>query len=169
LAAAGYLLYENWAGIKTWLADTWAAFDAWFEGWNNWGTGVVDSVVTAITGAAGALYDAGVNLIQQLWDGAKARFEAFKAWGRGLVSFLPDWMKPGSGASITDGARPVTGGKILQMPSGRGPAAAAPLQVGGQVTIKVDGPGQVTSVQSANKAAPLIAVDRGPTKSGMVY
>jgi len=83
-----------------------------------WAGGLAGQVAAAL-GASPELVAAGGTLLNQLWEGAKAKFNAFKAWAGGILSEVgaefdaaarksdDDWSRGGSAlmTKILDGAQ----------------------------------------------------------------
>ncbi len=83
-----------------------------------WVTGLPGQISAAVSGAASALYSAGVNLMTQLWEGMKAKFSELLDW----VSSIPGRIMSSIGAP---------GGRNTAVPgSSSGPARnfSQPLQ-----------------------------------------
>lgn len=164
------LIVANWSEILDWFGS------------------LGDRIAAQVSSTAGALVDAGSALMQALWDGLKAKFTEMIDWvktipGRiaaylssidpldSLKAKLPEWAGGYSEAelsarstaaaaldSITGGADAVTAGN--SPPGSALQPGRQDTEVGGQITIKVDGPGTVTGVKNLNKDVP-IKVDRG--------
>jgi TP901 family phage tail tape measure protein len=148
LAVAADLVWRHWGHLGEFFGGLWndvkgrfAAFVAWVDGWS---------------GGLGTRILAG---IRAGWAALVAGFSALFADLMGPVhAFENSWVGRHLGLAAAPAAGPPAG------------AAPPPGQVGGQITIRVDGPGQVTGVQSVNPAVPivpaagrLIPVDRGDT------
>lgn len=188
------MLIENWGGITAYMEELW--------------DGVVERVRAlpaqigdVIAGGASAVYDAGVALMQSVWDGLKAKFAEIVEWVRGIPALLRDMIgNPFDG--IRDGWNqlksvwPFGGSSEEPSPSvvsapanenaiasrasefdrvsreldalsrASSAAGATPLRpqeqkVGGEIVVKVDGPGTVTSVRNENRDVRITAPDRG--------
>ncbi len=153
-AAAAFVLYDNWGRIGTFFADKFAEVRAGFEaGWTNGVVAVlrefnpVTLIAEAMAGLVdyagqkfaevGAkihdtlsgidLYDAGVAMIQSLWNGAIALVDqmvaAIKARLAGMLPELPSWL--GGGGEAAAPAAAVAGPR----------APITPAQVNGGNTV----------------------------------
>ena len=154
-AAAAFVIYDNWGRIGTFFADKFTEVRAGFEaGWTNGVVAVlrefnpVTLIAEAMAGLVdyagqkfaevGAkihdtlsgidLYDAGVAMIQSLWNGAIALVDqmvaAIKARLAGMLPELPSWL--GGGGEAAAPAAAVAGPR----------APITPAQVnGGNVTV----------------------------------
>ena len=78
LAAAAYLIYDNWDKIKAW----------WNDLWNQWG-GVVEAAAVLLTGPIGIIAGA-VSLIIQNWEGIVTWFKDL--WNRVKATFKADGL-----------------------------------------------------------------------------
>lgn len=158
------------------IANNWSEILAWFQDLGG-------KIAAALSSASTALVEAGSALMQALWDGLKAKFAEMIDWvaaipGKigaylssidpmaSLRSKLPSWAGGFSDEEIAK--RNAATGAIDRITTGGGASksgtasSTAPLttvrqetEVGGVVTIKVEGPGTVTGIQNANTKVPL--------------
>ncbi|TIV59979.1 phage tail tape measure protein [Mesorhizobium sp.] len=124
IAAAAYLIYQNWDKIAKWFGEFW-----------DYVKGLFASAVAYIQGIAGKLYDAGVAMVQSIWDGLKSKWADVVAWLKGavndLVGWLPDVIKTKLGIDIN----------AAKLPEGpNAPATRAGAAVGALVPPKVETP-----------------------------
>lgn len=103
IAAAALLIYLNWDKVKGFFLNFWAPIQAaWNAFWQFTKTSVgemihgiiagFNSLLSFLGGLASQLYNAGVNLISQLWEGMKAKFAAMKAWLSDSLSNVGSWL-----------------------------------------------------------------------------
>jgi TP901 family phage tail tape measure protein len=82
IAAAALLIYINWAPIKSFFIKTWAAVTASFVSMKN-----------KIMGMGSAFYNAGKNIVKQVWEGIKSfahkPVEAIAGITQKMRDFLP--------------------------------------------------------------------------------
>jgi hypothetical protein len=147
-AAAAFVIYDNWGQIGAWFSDKWAEVRAGFEA--GWVQGIVAvfrefNPVTLIAEAMAGLvdyvgqkfaevgatihetlsgidlYDAGVAMIQSLWNGALALVDqmvaAIKARLAGMLPELPSWLGGGGeaaapAAAVAGPRAPITPGQV---------------------------------------------------------
>jgi hypothetical protein len=101
LTVLAYLIYSNWDAVKKWAANSIEAFGRMVTFFMQ----LPGQIGSAIADAASGLYDAGVNLISQLWEGMKAKFSALLGWVSGIGSSIAGAVGLGGGSS-SGGTRP---------------------------------------------------------------
>lgn len=151
----------------------------------DWFNGLGDQISSALSSTVDAMTAAGSDLMQALWDGLKAKFDEVIAWVAtipdrimayieginpmdSLRSQLPSWAGGFSDEELAQRSKALerVAAGAQSGPQG-GPAASGPLatqakeaKVGGQIVVKVEGPGSVAGVRNANKDVPIVP-DRG--------
>lgn len=185
------MLIENWGPITAYMAELW-------ESVVETASALPGQIGDVIASNAGAVFDAGVALMQSVWDGLKAKFSEVVEWVRGIPALLRDmignpfaaveekwnqlrgWLPwGGSGpepaapaAATNDNAIAATSEfdrvsrELDALSRASSAAGATPLRpqeqkVGGEIVVKVEGPGEVTSVRNDNRDVRITAPDRG--------
>lgn len=123
IAAGAYLIYRNWDKIGPWLAGIWNGVkQTILEFWNwlssldwmalfnfDWSSMLTNGLPNAIASLIEkfksiSLYDAGVSMIQSLWNGmlslADKMASSIKAKFSGMMPSLPSWLGGGSPAPV---------------------------------------------------------------------
>lgn len=211
------MIYNNWGDISTFFSDLWGeirdGFSEMMAGAQEW----VSELGSAIASNPGAVLQAGIDLMQALWDGLKSKFQDVIAWVKNIPGMIRDiignpfayledrynrvmnFIGLGSGEEPAAAAALPTPEAIdalaLQNNAGRLPeesynldpfggnpqleaaaaakalartqernagVAKAEADVSGTITVKVDGPGQVTAVENQNRKVRM-QPDRGPS------
>jgi hypothetical protein len=98
LTALALVIYQNWDAVKDWASKSIEALGRMVT----WFSELPGRIGSAIAEAATGLYDAGLNLISQLWEGMKARFSALLGWVSGIGSSI-------AGAIGLGGGKPASG------------------------------------------------------------
>ncbi|MGY6709693.1 MAG: phage tail tape measure protein [Rhizobiaceae bacterium] len=130
---------ESVSTLIGWFSDLTGPIDASAEDWRGWGQAVGQSigeamqwvaelpgrVVTALADGAGALLEAGGDIIRAIWDGARAMVDDLLAWFgdlpariveaigsidlSGIISWpsLPSWLGGGEAAVAANDNQPV--------------------------------------------------------------
>jgi hypothetical protein len=101
LAGLALVIYENWDAVKKWASGSIEALGRMAT----WFGELPGRIGSAIAEAATSLYDAGSNLVSQLWEGMKAKFSALLGWVSGLGSSIAGAIGLGGG-STSSGASP---------------------------------------------------------------
>jgi TP901 family phage tail tape measure protein len=146
------------------------------EAWNDASTAINDFITSTKT-LVTSLYDTGVQAGKAMVDGIIAAFDALVAWFKGLpgrikeaigkidlssiisMPSLPSWLGGG-------GPKPPTAANENALPATAMPASGASssapqqLNVNTTATVKVDGPGQVSS-QATSVTSPSPNVNTG--------
>jgi len=184
----GPFFEKLWLNIKTiaiaaWfgIERTWKEGIAWFKNawngikqsaddtWNSMGN-MLDAAIEGIKAKVMALVDWFKNLPTMIISAiGSIDLASVFSWGD-----PPEWIKrlvggayPGPAAIIPDVKKPPPNVDIQNRAANVNKGAKFPgfqpsptVQVGGQITIKVDGPGKVTAVQSSN---PKVPINKGRT------
>lgn len=177
-------LAAAWEGIKTILSyhplaliiSNWDEIVTFF-------TGLGKRMADALRSGVSELLAIGGELMQALWDGISAKIDEMMAWlanvpGRitgvfdGLGGKLGSFFgfggdepapapAPGAAGQLgrIAGAGAAASAAAYQAPAGA-VAVQQDVDVGGKITIKVDGPGRVTGANATNSDVPF-AIDRG--------
>lgn len=211
------MIYNNWGEIVSFFSDLWGEIRDGFSGMMAGAQEWVSELASAIASDPGAVLQAGIELIQALWDGMRQKFRDLIDWVKGIPGMirdaignidltriiswpqLPSWLGGGDADEPALTAVPAPAAidaTALQNAAGRLPeqsynldpfagdprmeaAAAAQalartqernagaarpqeVDVGGQIVIKVDGPGEVTRVENRNRGVRM-QPDRGPS------
>lgn len=92
IVAAAYIIYENWDGIVAYFQNAWAGIKAAFdEGFLNGIMAVLQTfnpaklIADAFNGLIEYMFginlkDAGINILNSLWDGMKEKFGEIQTW-----------------------------------------------------------------------------------------
>ena len=140
IAAAAFMIYDNWEGISGFFAEKWEAVKVLFSEFADW-LGGFD------------LTAAGVQIASSIGAGIARKWEEIVGWFRekvaALTDWMPDWMKEKMGIS-GDALGDPSGGSA----GGRGGAAEAPLAGaaagGGAIPSASDLAGGLTTMKSTH-------------------
>ncbi|OHV85813.1 phage tail tape measure protein [Ensifer sp. LCM 4579] len=91
-------VFEYFTGIDL-IAQGEALLQSFVDGVNSvtfdlatWIAEKIEPMISAITGFAGRIYDAGAALVTALWDGLKSKWGEVVAWLKGSVRDLISWL-----------------------------------------------------------------------------
>ncbi|HEV7286024.1 MAG TPA: phage tail tape measure protein [Kaistia sp.] len=90
IAAAAWLIYDNWDGISAWFAQLWGNVQAVFGGWSEYLTGIFTGDTQRAVAGLKTVWEGLTGYYQTLWDGIAGIF----TWAFGLLdgairAFLP--------------------------------------------------------------------------------
>lgn len=174
LAAAAWLIVENWESISTFFKGLWtditAAFDEGliqgllklFELFNPvaWVAKGVDALVEYLTGTS--LKDLAYEWGSGFLTGFREAWQSVSAWVASafqkLTDWMPDWMKDRIGLGGTAEGGVPAGPAAAAVPSALAPAQPDRQQVDGEVRVRFDNlpaGARVETVRGQNSAVPL--------------
>lgn len=163
IAAAAYLIYENWDKIGPWFRRLWAWIKTLFGEFVDWVSGWAPSAIAAAVEVIKTAWSGLKGFFTGLWDDIKAPFERFMDdVERRVAAAKSAFGMGGPQTGAPPGAAPSANGVPMLGPGGAMPMSYQPR--GGQfayppldVNIKWDGPGKVEAPKR------LEPVNRGRT------
>ncbi|WP_375654659.1 phage tail tape measure protein [Bartonella sp. CL46QHWL] len=116
LVGVGYLLYKNWDTVVSFISNLWNSFASLCSNvFNNlltlfknfsplsWISKKINALIEWLFGVN--LMEAGINLINGLWEGIKNQWSALSEWFSGMIStltsWMPNWMKEQLGFNVS--------------------------------------------------------------------
>lgn len=152
LAAAGYLIYENWGAITTWFSGIWTEIQGYFNGGiagiaamlvNFSPMGLLYAGFAALMNWLGVsmpsrLSQAGSDLMQGLINGITGRLSALKSTIVGAANSAVSWFKEVLGIHSPSRVFASLGGFVMEgLDEGLADGSAAPLRSVGDLSNRM--------------------------------
>lgn len=108
VAAAAYLIYENWTPIKAWFGELWADVCQIFGGFTDFVFGVFTLDSNKAIGGLETAWDGFQKYFTDYWDGIVGTVET--AWNKitSIGDMMPDWVTGKKEKSAVEPPKPTT-------------------------------------------------------------
>lgn len=147
------MIIAKWSGLGPRLADTWRMMSDPM-------VAAISDLASKVKAGASAMYDAGVDLIQQLWNGMISKVQALLGWAAGIASRIRSAF---GGASAASGAVSAAKPAIAGARAAGGPVRSGLPYLVGERGIELFAPNVAGHVFSAADTLRLL---RGQGGSG---